>query len=157
MISTFYRDVSAVIFVYDVTSADSFLNIGNLWINELSNYSSSRDENPTLKFLLGNKNESYKKIVDSDTAQKFATENGMIFLEVSAKSSDNVSQFFPLLISELKQCNIVQQRHIRELNCHTLSPTHRRSKYLSNHSSSTSKNTQNIKSSWRDNACCKLM
>ncbi len=43
--------------------------------------------------LLGNKTDSHRKIVDSETAARFASERGFdLFLEVSAKSGANVDQ-----------------------------------------------------------------
>jgi len=47
-----------------------------------------------VKLLLGNKCESNRKIVDADTAEKFAREHGLRFLEVSAKTGLNLEQAF---------------------------------------------------------------
>ena len=47
--------------------------------------------------MLGNKCDSYRKIVDYETGMRFADDNRMHFLEVSAKNGSNISTAFSLM------------------------------------------------------------
>nr|BAV58250.1 small rab-related GTPase [Ulva partita] len=84
--------------VYDVTDADSFDNV-KTWLSEIDRYASESVN----KLLVGNKADlSSKKVVDSSTAQEFASDYGIPFLETSAKDSNNVEQAFMTMASEIK-------------------------------------------------------
>lgn len=53
--------------------------------------------------MVGNKSDlTNKKVVDTNSAQEFATQNGMPFLETSAKTSQNVEQAFITMAAEIK-------------------------------------------------------
>jgi small GTP-binding protein len=96
--SSYYRGAHGIIIVYDVTEQDSFNNVKQ-WLNEIDRYAS---ENVN-KLLVGNKADlTNKKVVDTNTAQEFASQHGMPFLETSAKTSQNVEQSFITMASEIK-------------------------------------------------------
>ncbi|KAK5777295.1 hypothetical protein PVK06_045262 [Gossypium arboreum] len=79
------------IIVYDVTDQESFNNIVNQWLNEISRYG-SEDMN---KLLVGNKSDlTAKKVVSPEAAQAFTHELGIPFMETSAKNATNVQQAF---------------------------------------------------------------
>ena len=96
MASGFFRGAAAVIFVYDVTNADTFINV-NHWI---ADYKQNSVEDAA-KFLLGNKSDSYEKIVDFDLAKEFADAKDLTFLEVSAKDGTNIERAFQALLRQL--------------------------------------------------------
>eukprot|EP00892_Ulva_mutabilis_P010225 jgi/Ulvmu1/7575/UM037_0119.1 len=96
--SSYYRGAHGIIVVYDVTDAESFDNV-KTWLSEIDRYASESVN----KLLVGNKADlSAKKVVDSSSAQDFATDYGIPFLETSAKDSNNVEQAFMTMASEIK-------------------------------------------------------
>ncbi|XP_070571673.1 ras-related protein Rab-35-like isoform X2 [Ptychodera flava] len=87
--TTYYRGTHGVIVVYDVTSADSFVNVKR-WLHEI-------DQNcdNVARILVGNKNDCPdKKVVESDDAKKFAEQMGVQLFETSAKENINVEEIF---------------------------------------------------------------
>jgi Ras-related protein Rab-35 len=87
--STYYRGTHGVIVVYDVTNADSFVNVKR-WLQEI-------DQNCDVvnRILVGNKNDSpEKKVVATEDAQKFGQQIGIELYETSAKENINVEEVF---------------------------------------------------------------
>ena len=87
--STYYRGTHGVIVVYDVTNADSFVNVKR-WLQEI-------DQNCDVvnRILVGNKNDCPdKKVVSTEDAQKFAEQIGIELYETSAKENINVEEVF---------------------------------------------------------------
>jgi Ras-related protein Rab-2A len=76
--------------VYDVTRRGTFENIKH-WLSEARNYG---HQNMTY-LLIGNKNDlAEKRQVTFDEGANFARQNGLSFLETSAKDNINVKQAF---------------------------------------------------------------
>ncbi|XP_077163483.1 ras-related protein Rab-33A isoform X2 [Paroedura picta] len=102
MVEHYYRNVHAVVFVYDVTKMASFLNL-KTWIEECNGHAV-----PTLvpKVLVGNKCDLRDQIqVPSSLALKFADAHNMLLFETSAKDpkeSQNVESIFMCLACRLK-------------------------------------------------------
>ncbi|TYG90961.1 hypothetical protein ES288_A12G225200v1 [Gossypium darwinii] len=93
--SSYYRGAHGIIIVYDVTDQESFNNIVNQWLNEISRYGS---ENVN-KLLVGNKSDlTAKKVVSPEAAQAFTHEIGIPFMETSAKNATNVQQAFMAMV-----------------------------------------------------------
>lgn len=93
----YYRGAQAAIVVYDITSVDSFDRAKN-WVKELQ-----RQGNPNIVIALaGNKVdlENSRKI-ESEDAQAYADDNGLIFMETSAKTSTNVNELFVAIATKL--------------------------------------------------------
>jgi len=96
--SSYYRGAHGIIVVYDVTDPESFNNVKQ-WLHEIDRYA---NENVN-KLLVGNKSDlTAKKQVDTATAQAFADEIGIPFLETSAKNATNVEQAFMTMAAEIK-------------------------------------------------------
>jgi len=90
LVSSFYRSSDAVVYVYDVTNYQSFKNLDN-WIQIFDNST----KQPEFKMLLGNKSESYGKVVPSEKASQFAYKHDqMLFSEVSAKNGSKILESF---------------------------------------------------------------
>jgi GTPase SAR1 family protein len=95
------------VLVYDVTNKSSFDNI-NSWLDDIARHhgygssSSSLVNKPSI-ILVGNKCDMPKKVVSSETAQRFAEKHGLQFIEASAKDSSNVETAFVNLVSEILQ------------------------------------------------------
>ena len=87
--SMHYRGTHGVIFVYDVTNADTFKSIRK-WLHEI-------DQNcdRVSRVLVGNKVDDHeKKVVPLEEAQQFADQIGIPLYETSAKEGKNVEEVF---------------------------------------------------------------
>uniref|UniRef100_A0A8C8AVE4 small monomeric GTPase n=1 Tax=Otus sunia TaxID=257818 RepID=A0A8C8AVE4_9STRI len=102
MVEHYYRNVHAVVFVYDVTKMTSFTNL-KTWIEECNGHAV-----PPLvpRVLVGNKCDLKDLIqVPSSMALKFADAHNMLLFETSAKDpkeSQNVDAIFMCLACRLK-------------------------------------------------------
>ncbi len=93
--SIYYKNASAVIIIFDLTSKKSFL-IALDWIDEIKNNS---QEN-TLIILVGNKSDLINKriILYEDVIEKI---NDIKYIEVSAKDNININEIFNTIISNI--------------------------------------------------------
>lgn len=102
----YYRGAAAAIIVYDITNPDSF-NRAKSWVRELQ-----RQGNPNMIMALaGNKADlEGQRAVAADEAQAYAAENGLYFLETSAKTAANVSELFLEIAKKLPKPEAAPQR-----------------------------------------------
>jgi len=93
----YYRGAQAAIVVYDITSYDSF-DRAKKWVKELQ-----RQGNPNIVIALaGNKVDlANKRKVDIEEAQSYSDENGILFMETSAKTAANVNELFVAIAKKL--------------------------------------------------------
>lgn len=93
----YYRGAAAAIIVYDITNQDSFTRAKS-WVRELQ-----RQGNASLVMALaGNKADlADKRKVEVEEATQYAEENGIFFMETSAKTSTNVYEIFSLIAQKL--------------------------------------------------------
>ncbi|VDK74321.1 unnamed protein product [Litomosoides sigmodontis] len=105
IVSHYYRNVSAVVFVYDVSNPSSFHSL-NDWISECRKHSVS-STNDTPHILIGNKCDlTLENKVKTDAAQMFADQNDMALFETSALAdteADHVESIFMTLVHKLQQ------------------------------------------------------
>ncbi|KAL7633959.1 UNVERIFIED_CONTAM: hypothetical protein RMT77_015920 [Armadillidium vulgare] len=88
MVQHYYRNVQAVVFVYDVTNFASFENISS-WINECNRYNLSYN---IPRILVGNKcDRNYQLHVPRNLAQRLADQHNMPLFETSAKNDSDCS------------------------------------------------------------------
>lgn len=102
MVEHYYRNVHAVVFVYDVTKMTSFRNL-QTWIEECNGH---RVSAAVPRVLVGNKCDLVEQIqVPSNMALKFADAHNMLLFETSAKDpreSRHVDSIFMSLACRLK-------------------------------------------------------
>ena len=78
--------------VYDITRKDTFIHVTK-WLEEVRNNSSKT----ITVILIGNKKDlEDKRQVSYEEGEAFAKENGLMFLETSAKTAYNVVESFNL-------------------------------------------------------------
>eukprot|EP01006_Ploeotia_vitrea_P043384 TRINITY_DN66723_c7_g9_i1.p1 TRINITY_DN66723_c7_g9~~TRINITY_DN66723_c7_g9_i1.p1 ORF type:complete len:205 (-),score=32.90 TRINITY_DN66723_c7_g9_i1:1043-1657(-) len=97
--SMYYRGAAAALVVYDITSAESF-DRAKYWVKELLINS---NENIVIA-LTGNKCDLVEqRKVPQDEATKYAQENGLIYVETSAKNAINVTEVFVEIARKLSK------------------------------------------------------
>ncbi|KFM69371.1 GTP-binding protein YPTM2, partial [Stegodyphus mimosarum] len=85
-----------VLLVYDVTDYATFSMVSG-WLSDLKKYNDEADV-----LIVGNKNEDpAKKAVTASVVSSFAQQEGMDYLECSAKSGENVDQVFEALVLKI--------------------------------------------------------
>jgi hypothetical protein len=86
----YYRGASAAVVVFDVTNRESFEGAKS-WVKELQR----RGDQNVVIALAGNKADmKEKRLVDVEEAKEYAKENGLIYMDTSAKSNLNVKEIF---------------------------------------------------------------
>jgi len=114
----YYRGAHVAIIVYDITSEKSFTNARS-WVDELQTSAGSQ----VVIGLAGNKVDmEEERRVDRSGALKFAKEHGFIFLEVSAKTGENISQLFKQLAKEVEVEPPVDIGQLLDLKSQTKKP-----------------------------------
>ncbi|XVF74594.1 hypothetical protein PTKIN_Ptkin13bG0122400 [Pterospermum kingtungense] len=116
----YYRGAAAAVVVYDISSMDTFVR-AKKWVQELQ-----RQGNPNLVMaLVANKSDlDSRREVENEDGEQFAQENGMFFMETSAKSAQNVNELFYEIAKKLaKACppkpsaiNLNKERRERRRN-----------------------------------------
>jgi small GTP-binding protein len=101
----YYRGAAAAVIVFDITSADS-LNRAKSWVRELQ-----RQGNPNMIMALaGNKADlEAQRAVSTEEAQAYASENGLFYVETSAKTAANVNDLFQEIATRLPKTEAVPQ------------------------------------------------
>ena len=91
MAKIFYKDAKIILFVYDITSLNSFTELKNFWISEVK----QNCESNVLFGLVANKNDLYSnQQVTKEEGLEFANEIGAIFQVTSAKSGYGITNLF---------------------------------------------------------------
>jgi len=87
---SYYRGTTGALLVYDITRRETFEHLTE-WLEDCRKYS-----NPNIVIMLiGNKSDlEEKRAVAREEGEKFAKDNGLFFLETSAKTDDNVDEAF---------------------------------------------------------------
>ncbi|GAA49935.1 Ras and EF-hand domain-containing protein homolog [Clonorchis sinensis] len=102
IVRTYFRKVDGVIIVYDVTAPQSFRNVRS-WMDQISEFGS---EQKVPVIVVGNKIDLRKmgsgNCVTTEMGKTFAETYGVMFLETSVCTSENVDEAVRLLASKMK-------------------------------------------------------
>ncbi len=97
MLNSYFRYLSGLFLLFDVTNKTSFENIPK-WYHGVK----SKIEPDTIIILVGNKVDlEANREIASEEGQKLATELGIMYIETSSKSLESVNTSFQLMASEI--------------------------------------------------------
>ncbi|CBZ55665.1 putative Ras family domain-containing protein [Neospora caninum Liverpool] len=94
----YYRGAAAAIVVYDQSNMASF-DRAQVWVQQLQ---LSGNSNIVIA-LAANKMDLPHKQVDLNLGRQYAEENGLLFIETSAKTGQNVQQLFSMIARRLPE------------------------------------------------------
>ncbi|KAJ6253609.1 rab2a [Anaeramoeba flamelloides] len=87
---SYYRDTQGALVVYDITNLHSFESL-SYWVKDAKENSNQEIQ----MILIGNKKDlEHRRKVSKEVAQQFADENGMVYIETSAKTAENIEDAF---------------------------------------------------------------
>ena len=87
---SYYRGAAGALLVYDVTRRSTYNHLSS-WLTDARNLTNPN----TVIFLIGNKSDlEAQRDVTYEEAKQFADENGLMFVEASAKTGENVEDAF---------------------------------------------------------------
>ncbi|XP_020227926.1 ras-related protein RABF2b isoform X1 [Cajanus cajan] len=90
LVPLYYRGAAAAIVVYDISSYETFVR-AQKWVQELQSYGSPK----LVMALVANKSDlEPKRGVATEEGEQFAQENGLFYMETSAKSAKNINELF---------------------------------------------------------------
>ncbi|XP_073115769.1 ras-related protein Rab5A [Elaeis guineensis] len=100
----YYRGAAAAIIVYDITNSATFTR-AKKWVQELQ----AQGNPSTIMALAGNKADLLEaRQVSAEATQTYAQENGLFFMETSAKTATNVNDIFYEIAKRLLQSQPLQ-------------------------------------------------
>ncbi|XP_058738372.1 ras-related protein RABB1b [Vicia villosa] len=87
---SYYRGAAGALLVYDITRRETFNHLAS-WLEDARQHA-----NPNMTItLIGNKGDlSHRRAVSKEEGEQFAKENGLLFMEASAKTAQNVEEAF---------------------------------------------------------------
>ena len=94
---SYYRSADAIVLVYDIGNLDTFRSLPE-WMQEVERYAGKQ----VYRVLVGNKSDRIDREVLMKSGEEFARENGIPFMETSAKNSSNVDTLFLQLAKALR-------------------------------------------------------
>ncbi|XP_057549578.1 ras-related protein RABB1c [Amaranthus tricolor] len=87
---SYYRGAAGALLVYDITRRETFNHLAS-WLEDARQHANA---NMTI-MLIGNKSDlAHRRAVSTEEGEQFAKEHGLIFMECSAKTAQNVEEAF---------------------------------------------------------------
>ncbi|KAF7141977.1 hypothetical protein RHSIM_Rhsim06G0181500 [Rhododendron simsii] len=91
---SYYRGAAGALLVYDITRRETFNHLAS-WLEDARQHANA---NMTI-MLIGNKCDlAHRRAVSTEEGEQFAKENGLIFMEASAKTAQNVEESYGIKV-----------------------------------------------------------
>ena len=114
IVKHYYKGANGVLLVYDITKRDSFKKL-EFWIEDLKENADNIDN--LFIYLIGNKNDmENKREVSYQEASDFAKEKNLPYIEVSAKSGNNIKKLFDEVIKGAMTKMLINENNENSLN-----------------------------------------
>lgn len=96
LVPMYYRNADIVVLVYDITVEQTFKALED-WISEI------KRNLPGIPIIIcGNKSDLYEyREVSSETGERYAENNGCLYIETSSKTPDNIDKLFELAVEHV--------------------------------------------------------
>ena len=108
IIKHYIREADIIILVYDVTDQKSFYDL-NKWIEDIKDCYNKWDE--TIRILIGNKCDMEdKRVISFRQGSEFANNNGLEYIETSAKENINIHEIFEIINNRIDQIVVIEKR-----------------------------------------------
>ena len=98
LLRQYYKGVACIVVTFSLSSNDSFQSVPN-WLDEIKN--NIIDDNPRLIILVGNKSDVQHRTVSREEAEKFSKNNGLIYIETSAKINHNIKKLEMCIVNNI--------------------------------------------------------
>jgi len=96
IVKHYYKGANGVLLIYDITKRDTFKKL-DFWIEDLKENADNIDN--LFIYLIGNKNDmEEKREVSFQEATDFAKDKQLPYIEVSAKTGNNIKKLFDEVI-----------------------------------------------------------
>ena len=93
----YFRGAHGFILVYDITDKKSFSKLKG-WMNDAK----EKIESDCYMIVVGNKKDcENERQIDMETLSDFGNKNGVIYMEVSAKTGEGIEDIFNTMVQEL--------------------------------------------------------
>ncbi len=95
----YYRGAAAAVVVFDVTNKETFEG-AKTWVTELK-----RKGDPGVTIALAGNKCDLERGVDRDEALEYAKSQGIMYMDVSAKSNTNIKEMFVAIAKALPKAS----------------------------------------------------
>ena len=114
IVKHYYKGANGVLLIFDITKRDTFEKL-DYWLTDLQENSDNLDY--LFIYLIGNKNDlEAERKVSTEEANKFAQENNLSYIEVSAKTGFNIKKLFDETIKRTLEKIITFEKKEMNLN-----------------------------------------
>ena len=95
IVKHYYKGANGILLIYDISNRNTFEKL-QFWLDDLKE---NADIDNLFIYLVGNKSDKVEeREVSSEEGNKFAKEKNLPFIEVSAKTGENINQLFDDMI-----------------------------------------------------------
>ena len=114
IVKHYYKGANGVLLIFDITKRDTFEKL-DYWLTDLQENSDNLDY--LFIYLIGNKMDlEAERKVSTEEANKFAQENNLSYIEVSAKTGFNIKKLFDETIKRTLEKIITFEKKEMNLN-----------------------------------------
>ena len=100
IVKNYYKGANGVLLIFDISKKYTFEKL-DFWLEDLKENSDTDNLNNLVIYLVGNKNDlEEKREVSSEEANQFAMEHNLPYIEISAKTGNNIKKLFDEMVKK---------------------------------------------------------